>query len=69
MSHNEVIASPYLTIKELADYLKVAEQTVRNNLPQWASEGLKVVKVRGIVRIRTSDFEKWIEKKHTIKVA
>jgi excisionase family DNA binding protein len=69
MLHKEIVSSPYLTIRELADYLKVAEQTVRNNLAQWASEGLKVVKVRGIVRIRTSDFEKWIEKKHTVKVA
>jgi len=48
----------YLTIEELAGYLKVAEQTVR----RWVlNREIPYRKIHKAVRFRVSEIEKWID--------
>ena len=48
----------YLTIEELADYLKLAEQTVR----RWVlNREIPFRKIRKVIRFRLSEIEKWID--------
>ena len=48
----------YLTIEELADYLKLAEQTIR----RWVfNREIPFHKIRKVIRFRVSEIEKWIE--------
>ena len=47
----------YLTIEELADYLKLAEQTIR----RWVlNRDIPYRKIRKVIRFRLSEIEKWI---------
>jgi excisionase family DNA binding protein len=48
----------YLTVGELAVYLKIAEQTVR----RWVfNRGIPYHKICGVVRFRVSEIEKWVD--------
>ena len=48
----------YLTIEEFADYLKLAEQTVR----RWVlNREIPFHKIKGVIRFRLSEIEKWID--------
>ena len=47
----------YMTINELADYLKVAVQTLR----KWVlNREIPFHKIKGVIRFRVSEIEKWI---------
>ena len=49
----------YLTIEELADYLKIAEQTIR----RWVlNREIPYHKIKKVIRFRVSEIEKWIDK-------
>lgn len=48
----------YLTIAELAEYIKVSEQTVRRHVLNRTAPCHKIGKV---VRFRVSEIEKWID--------
>jgi len=48
----------YLTIDELADYLKLNKQTIR----RWVhNHEIPYHKIRRVVRFRVSEVEKWID--------
>jgi excisionase family DNA binding protein len=48
----------YLTIEELADYLKLAEQTIR----RWVlNQEIPFHKIKKVIRFRVSEIEKWID--------
>ena len=48
----------YLTIEGLAEYLKVAEQTVR----RWVlNREVPFRKIKKMIRFRVSEIEKWID--------
>ncbi len=48
----------YLTVEELAAYLKINKQTIR----RWVSKGeVPFRKVKNSVRFRLSEIEEWIE--------
>ena len=48
----------YLTIEELADYLKLAEQTIR----RWVlNREIPFHKIKKVIRFRVSEIEKWID--------
>jgi len=48
----------YLTIEELAEYLKLAEQTIR----RWVlNREIPFHKIRKVIRFRVSEIEKWID--------
>jgi len=48
----------YLTIEELAVYLKLAEQTIR----RWVlNREIPFHKIRKVIRFRVSEIEKWID--------
>jgi len=48
----------YLTIEELAQYLKVAEQTIR----RWVlNREVPFRKIKKIIRFRITEIEKWID--------
>ena len=48
----------YLTIEELADYLKLAEQTIR----RWVlNREIPYHKIKKVIRFRVSEIEKWID--------
>ena len=48
----------YLTIEELADYLKLAVQTVR----RWVMKReIPFHKVKSVIRFRLSEIEKWVD--------
>jgi excisionase family DNA binding protein len=47
----------YLTIEELAHYLKVAEQTIR----RWVlNREIPFCKIKKVIRFRLSEIEKWV---------
>jgi len=47
----------YLTIEELADYLKLAQQTIR----RWVlNREIPYHKIKKVIRFRVSEIEKWI---------
>ena len=47
----------YLTVDELADYLKLKEQTIR----RWVlNREIPYRKIRKVIRFRLSEIEKWI---------
>ena len=49
----------YLTIEELAEYLKLAEQTIR----RWVmNREIPFHKIKKVIRFRVSEIEKWIDK-------
>jgi excisionase family DNA binding protein len=49
----------YLTIDELAEYLKLAEQTIR----RWVlNREIPYHKIKKVIRFRVSEIEKWIDK-------
>ena len=49
----------YLTIEELAAYLKLAEQTIR----RWVmNREIPFHKIKKVIRFRVSEIEKWIDK-------
>jgi excisionase family DNA binding protein len=49
----------YLTIEELADYLKLAEQTIR----RWIlNREIPFHKIKKVIRFRVSEIEQWINK-------
>jgi excisionase family DNA binding protein len=53
----------YLTIEELATYLKLAEQTVR----RWVlNREIPFHKIHKAVRFRLSEIEKWIDGEKTV---
>ena len=48
----------YLTIEELAAYLKLAEQTIR----RWVlNREIPFHKIKKVIRFRVSEVEKWID--------
>jgi len=48
----------YLTIEDLADYLKLAEQTIR----RWVlNREIPFHKIKKVIRFRVSEIEKWID--------
>jgi len=48
----------YLTIEGLAEYLKLAEQTIR----RWVlNREIPFHKIRKVIRFRVSEIEKWID--------
>ena len=48
----------YLTIEELADYLKLAQQTIR----RWVlNDEIPYHKISKVIRFRVSEIEKWID--------
>ena len=48
----------YLTIEELADYLKLAQQTIR----RWVlNREIPYHKIKKVIRFRVSEIEKWID--------
>jgi excisionase family DNA binding protein len=48
----------YLTIEELAEYLKLAEQTIR----RWVlNREIPYRKIKKVIRFRVSEIEKWID--------
>jgi excisionase family DNA binding protein len=48
----------YLTIEELAVYLKVAEQTIR----RWVlNREVPFRKIKKVIRFRVSEIEKWVD--------
>jgi PTS system nitrogen regulatory IIA component len=49
----------YLTIEEMADYLKLAEQTIR----RWVlNREIPYHKIKKVIRFRVSEIEKWIDR-------
>jgi excisionase family DNA binding protein len=48
----------YLTIAELADYLKLSEQTIRRYV---LNRTVPYHKIHKVVRFRVSEIERWIE--------
>jgi PTS system nitrogen regulatory IIA component len=56
----------YLTIEELAHYLKVAEQTIR----RWVlNREIPFCKIKKVIRFRLSEIEKWVDKGGASSVA
>ncbi|MDR0444082.1 MAG: helix-turn-helix domain-containing protein [Treponema sp.] len=54
----------YLTIEDLAGYLKLAEQTIR----RWVlNREVPYHKIRKLIRFRVSEIEKWIDDGGLIK--
>jgi len=48
----------YLTIEELAQYLKVAEQTIR----RWVlNRDVPFCKIKKVIRFRITEIEKWVD--------
>jgi excisionase family DNA binding protein len=48
----------YLTIEGLAEYLKIAEQTVR----RWVlNREIPYHKIKKVIRFRISEIEKWVD--------
>jgi len=48
----------YLTIEELARYLKVAEQTIR----RWVlNREIPFCKIKKVIRFRITEIEKWVD--------
>ena len=48
----------YLTIEDLANYLKLAEQTIR----RWVlNREIPYHKIKKVIRFRVSEIEKWID--------
>jgi PTS system nitrogen regulatory IIA component len=48
----------YLTIEELAHYLKVAEQTIR----RWVlNREIPFCKIKKVIRFRITEIEKWVD--------
>ena len=48
----------HLTIEELAEYLKLAEQTIR----RWVlNREIPFHKIKKVIRFRVSEIEKWID--------
>jgi excisionase family DNA binding protein len=49
----------YLTIEGLADYLKLAEQTIR----RWVmNREIFFRKIKKVIRLRVFEIEKWVDK-------
>jgi len=48
----------YLTIEELADYLKLAVQTLRRYV---LNREIPFCKIKKVIRFRLSEIEKWID--------
>jgi excisionase family DNA binding protein len=53
-----LVLETYLTIEGLADYLKLAEQTIR----RWVlKREVPYHKIKKVIRFRLSEIERWIE--------
>jgi PTS system nitrogen regulatory IIA component len=51
-----------MTIEELANYLKVAEQTLR----RWVlNREIPFCKIKKVIRFRVSEIEKWVDNRGT----
>jgi len=48
----------YLTIEELAEYLKLAAQTIRRYV---LNREIPFYKIKKVIRFRLSEIEKWID--------
>jgi excisionase family DNA binding protein len=58
LSIAEAMMETYLTIEELADYLKLAEQTIR----RWVlNREIPFHKIKKVIRFRVSEIEAWID--------
>ena len=51
----------YMTLKEIADYYKVHENTIRN----WIEDGMPHIKIGRVIRFDIKDVEVWIAGKTT----
>jgi len=51
----------YLTIEELAGYLKLAEQTIR----RWVlNREIPFCKIKKVIRFRLSEIERWVDNRN-----
>ena len=56
----------YLTIEELAHYLKVAEQTIR----RWVlNREIPFCKIKKVIRFRLTEIEKWVDNNGVLTAA
>jgi len=56
----------YLTIEELAHYLKVAEQTIR----RWVlNRDIPFCKIKKVIRFRLTEIEKWVDNSGVLSAA
>jgi len=56
----------YLTIEELAHYLKVAEQTIR----RWVlNREIPFCKIKKVIRFRLTEIEKWVDNSGVLSAA
>ena len=56
----------YLTIEELAHYLKVAEQTIR----RWVlNRDIPFCKIKKVIRFRLTEIEKWVDNSGALSAA
>jgi excisionase family DNA binding protein len=56
----------YLTIEELAHYLKVAEQTIR----RWVlNREIPFCKIKKVIRFRIAEIEKWVDNSGALSTA
>lgn len=59
MKNNEskmACGEEWLTLRQVADQMKVSRTTVW----RWKQQGLRQVRIGGVVRIRSSDFEVFV---------
>ncbi len=53
----------YMTLKEIADYYKVHENTIRN----WIEDGMPHIKIGRVIRFDIKDVEVWILNKNEVR--
>lgn len=58
MANKQNIAPEYLSLADLAVYASVC----RNTLKIWAGRGLPVYQVGGVLRVKLSEFDAWMQK-------
>jgi excisionase family DNA binding protein len=64
-TETEAGVETYLTIEELAQYLKVAEQTIR----RWVlNREVPYCKIKKVIRFRLSEIEQWVDKGGVLSV-
>lgn len=53
----------YMTLKEIADYYKVHENTIRN----WIEDGMPHIKIGRVIRFDIKDVEVWVLNKNEVR--
>jgi excisionase family DNA binding protein len=49
---------PYMTVREVAEVLRLSEQTIQRYV---LKKEIPYVKIRKVIRFRPADIEKWVE--------